>query len=258
MNKEEVISQGYLEAYLNEDLSNEEMIEVERYIEQDEEIRQEFNSIQHTIETLAISYGIRPSEVVKTILINEISSKSNSVAYRTNGWKLMIAASVIISLSSLFTAFYFWNKWKGTEQELTQLIAQNLQMAQNFNQVNDELSNIREDLSVLISPEFSRIILNGTENAPTAQAVIYWNAKQGNVYLNSVSLSPLAAGQQYQLWAIVDGQPVNAGIFDANQSTFKEMNNISSADSFAVTIEKPGGSTTPTLSTMQVIGNISS
>ena len=113
-------------------------------------------------------------------------------------------------------------------------------------------------MAILISPEFSRIILNGTDNAPTAKAVVYWNQRLEKVFLHTKFMAALPQDQQYQLWAIIDGQPVDAGTFDGNTDSFVEMKNIAKADAFAVTIEKSGGSATPTLSTMQVIGNISS
>jgi anti-sigma-K factor RskA len=65
------------------------------------------------------------------------------------------------------------------------------------------------------------------------------------------------AGKQYQLWAIVDGKPVDAGMIDLNQPiVFQQMKTINSAQAFAVTIENVGGSATPSLETMCLLGNV--
>jgi anti-sigma-K factor RskA len=61
---------------------------------------------------------------------------------------------------------------------------------------------------------------------------------------------------QYQLWALVGGKPVSLGVFDADTTSkdMKEMESIASADAFAVTLEKRGGSPTPTMDEMMVLG----
>ena len=61
---------------------------------------------------------------------------------------------------------------------------------------------------------------------------------------------------QYQLWALVAGKPVDLGVFDSDTTSrdMKEMKSITLADAFAVTLEKRGGSPTPTMDEMMVIG----
>jgi anti-sigma-K factor RskA len=61
---------------------------------------------------------------------------------------------------------------------------------------------------------------------------------------------------QYQLWAMVGHTPVDLGVFDADTTSrdMKEMRSIASADAFAVTLEPRGGSQSPTMSEMVVIG----
>jgi anti-sigma-K factor RskA len=70
-------------------------------------------------------------------------------------------------------------------------------------------------------------------------------------------MKALSLENQYQLWAIVDGKPIDAGVFDSNLSGLVKMKDITSgASTFAVTIEPRGGSVSPSLHTMQVVGNI--
>jgi anti-sigma-K factor RskA len=63
---------------------------------------------------------------------------------------------------------------------------------------------------------------------------------------------------QYQLWALVDGKPVDLGVFDSTDKTIglKDMKSIGNAQTFAVTLEPRGGSVSPTLEKLMVIGNI--
>ena len=100
--------------------------------------------------------------------------------------------------------------------------------------------------------------MNGTDNSPDSKATVYWNKSTEDVYLSIKNLKELSKDQQYQLWAIIDGKPVDAGVFDpTNSSMLVQMKNINpNAAAFAVTIEPKGGSENPTLETMQVIGNV--
>ncbi|OYW78343.1 MAG: hypothetical protein B7Z27_07670 [Sphingobacteriia bacterium 32-37-4] len=79
--------------------------------------------------------------------------------------------------------------------------------------------------------------------------------KSKDVYILPNKLPLPANGKQYQLWAIVEGKPVNAGVISDCAGLCK-MKNIPSASMFAITLEKLGGSETPTLSEMYVAGKV--
>jgi anti-sigma-K factor RskA len=84
---------------------------------------------------------------------------------------------------------------------------------------------------------------------------VYWNTQTKQVSVDIKSLPTLPANQQYQLWSLVDGKPVDAGVFEADttnsvQALQRLNRSIGRADAFAVTVEKRGGSPTPTLSTL--------
>ncbi|HPZ88874.1 MAG TPA: anti-sigma factor, partial [Flavihumibacter sp.] len=64
-------------------------------------------------------------------------------------------------------------------------------------------------------------------------------------------------GKQYQLWAIVNGKPQNAGLLQ-NCNEFCYLSTNSNAQAFAITLEKTGGSEEPTLTEMLVLGQVKS
>ena len=88
-------------------------------------------------------------------------------------------------------------------------------------------------------------------------ATVYWHTKSKDVYLLVNNLPQPPSDRQYQLWAIVDGKPVDAGVFDIqNSQGLLRMKNMPRAQIFAVTLEKRGGSTTPE-GPMYVLGKVS-
>jgi anti-sigma-K factor RskA len=255
---------------------------VEEMAAQYPEVQQEISLIESTLEGLAFKSAIQPASHVKEQLMSRIvgtpetkpSADAATVASpkkverntepiirqhpATAAWmKYAMAACVALLLFTSFTSIYFWNQWKNTEQELGQIIAQNQVIAEQFNQVNNQYNQAIQSLEVANDTAYAKVNMRGLEIARNAYAVVYWNNNSENVYLNSSGLPPPATDKQYQLWAIVDGKPVNAGVFDITTGTsLTKMQNIRNASAFAVTLEPKGGSESPTLEAMYVMGQV--
>jgi anti-sigma-K factor RskA len=98
-----------------------------------------------------------------------------------------------------------------------------------------------------------------TSPDPSSIATVYWNMDSKTVYLFVNQLPKPVVDKQYQLWAIVDGKPVDAGVFDLEEGvSFVKLKTIPKAEAFAITLEKKGGSLSPTMSAMYVMGKVSS
>jgi anti-sigma-K factor RskA len=265
VNVEEYISSGILEAYALGELSAQERIEVEKNLGLYPALRKELILIEEAQEQLLMKASIQPRASVKTNLFTaidaqkpiakvvEIKPKRSEVSF----WKFAAAAAVTIALVSSYLAFNYWNKWKTTESSLSELIAQNQRVAQDYNTVNERLDQIEKDLNIMNNPAFNRVVMKGTPNAPGSLASVYWNETTREVYLSIQDMKELAQENQYQLWAIIDGKPVDAGLFDGNFAGLVKMKEVQpGAAAFAVTIEPRGGKASPTMETMQVIGNV--
>ncbi|MEJ0083604.1 MAG: anti-sigma factor [Puia sp.] len=93
--------------------------------------------------------------------------------------------------------------------------------------------------------------------APSSLATVYWNTQSKDVYLLVNKLPAPVPDKQYQLWAIVDGKPVDAGVFEmAEGISFVKLKTIPKAEAFAITLEKKGGSTKPDMDAMYVMGKV--
>lgn len=265
MNIEAYISSGILEAYALGELSEKERIEVENNLEQFPALRRELIQIEEAQEKFLMKAAVQPRASVKKELFDKLydqNPEAKIVSMPAENkqvalWRFAAAASVTVALISSYLAYDYWNKWKNTENNLSELRAQNQQVAEDYNRVNHRLDQIENDLDILNNPEFNRVLMKGTANAPNAVASVYWNASTNEVYLSIKEMKMLAQENQYQLWAIIDGKPVDAGVFDGNFSGLIKMKDISSgASTFAVTIEPRGGNKSPSLETMQVVGNV--
>ncbi|WP_436514706.1 anti-sigma factor [Ekhidna sp. To15] len=268
MNIEEYISSGILEAYVMDQLSAAERTEVETAAAEHPEIQEELEKIELSMEFLAFATAVTPPPGIKDKLMAQIETQPEAkqetpvVEMKPEGsfgmLRFAAAASLIIALGSAVMAFNYWNKWQSAEDRLASLIAQNEQFADNYNQVNQQLDDIQNAVAIMNNTAYKRVVMNGTDNSPGSQATVYWNEATADVYLSIQNLKELSQDQQYQLWAIIDGKPVDAGVFEPGSSNFLvQMKNIGpNAAAFAVTIEPRGGSENPSLETMQVVGNV--
>ena len=98
------------------------------------------------------------------------------------------------------------------------------------------------------------------EVSPTSFATVYWDTTSKDVYLLVNNLPQPPGEKQYQLWALLDGKPVDVGMID-NSSFIGEkrlliqMKNVSGAQAFAITLEDKGGKPTPQ-GAMYVMGKL--
>jgi anti-sigma-K factor RskA len=74
-----------------------------------------------------------------------------------------------------------------------------------------------------------------------------------HAFIDVLSLPEPEEGKQFQLWALVKGLPVDAGVFNTDVSNIQRVKDIESADGWAVTLEPKGGSVSPSLDKMYLI-----
>lgn len=260
MNVAEYISSGILEAYALGELSAAERVAVEKNLAQYPQLRIELAEIEAVQEQLMMKGAIAPRASVKQQVLTQLVDKkpqAKVVSISSPVWKFAAAASIVLALISSYLAYEYYGRWKTSEANLTTLIAQNQQMAQNYNVVNQRLDKMHVDMNVMTNPEFDRVVMTSVTGAAGMTAHVYWNEKTREVYLNIKDMKVLAQENQYQLWAMVDGKPVDAGVFDMESTSgLIRMRDMAGAAAFAVTIEPRGGRPVPTMEKLQILGEV--
>ena len=279
MDIEKYISSGILETYALGDLSQEERIEVENMISRYPEIRAELALIEETLEAVAFHTAVAPKRDIKAQILQEAfpgdqrtavaptEEDKKVISIRREGsekkeapqrYKYLLAAAVTFAVLSSVAAAFFWNKWQDAENRISVLALENTQLAQEFQNVNNRLEDVSEQLAIYSGDNFNRIELEGLPATPDANAIVFWNQKTGEVFLNPSNLPATPEDKQYQLWAIVDGQPVDMGLLSQEKNGgLLKMKTVENAAAFAITLEPAGGSKDPTLDQMYVLGKTS-
>lgn len=173
-----------------------------------------------------------------------------------SGWALAASVALLLSLGG---NFLLYSGWKNAKTELVALQNNQARIAATTQVVQREVGALRQQTQVLRSDEFRAVVLAGTKDAPTARARVLFNPATHQVYVDVKRLPTLPAGKQYQLWALDNGKPVDAGLLATATATGAElqlMKTVASAQAFAVTVEPVGGSAAPTMP-IQATGTVS-
>lgn len=256
---------GLLELYATGISSPEETEIVEGILVQFPELRDELTEIEMSLESYAQAQAIEPPSSVKQKLLNHIfhanQINENEVApvlelsrQRRNiplFIKLLVAASIILLIGSIIFNYVYYHKYINTNQEL-QVARQTIEQQSKSNEA------MSADLNVVTNKYAQPVVLRGTPRAPDALAKIFWLKNTGQVYVDPSNLPKAPEGKQYQLWAIVDGKPVDGGMIQTEKGVYQiqKMKSFGKAEAFAITLEKTGGSPVPTMEEMFVIAKM--
>ena len=198
----------------------------------------------------------QPFVVAPQAVVRPMSSAPVAEPARRSIWAMAASVALILSLG---VNALFYSRWREASDEVVALQSDKARFATTTNVVQKQRDDLRQENQVLRSDEFRTVALAGTKTAPAARAKVLYNPTTRKVYVDVRSLPALPAGKQYQLWALDNGKPVDAGVLLAATATgegIQQMKDISSAQAFAMTVEPVGGSVNPTLTTMTVVGNI--
>jgi anti-sigma-K factor RskA len=261
------IASGILESYVLGITSAEENAEIEALAHQYPQIKAELETVRASLEAYIMQYEQMPPAALKkkiwhkleeleedTTGIAPIPVVTTSSAEKTaavkplGGWKrYLVAASLAGLVISAGANIFLYGQLQNTRQQLAEANTANSRLAQELEVNKANYSRATDELAVLSNPDNKVIYLKGQEPAPGAAVVVYWNAHEKQVHLAVHNLPAHSADKQYQLWALVGGKPVDAGMLDMNnpQQSLQKMKEIDQADAFAITLEKKGGNPTP-------------
>lgn len=259
MTSKEYIESGLLELYALGELSEQERAEVERMCSLYPEVKAELAAVEVAIEQLDTGLGVAPPSEIKTKLFGQLPAGTSTGQQRRilPSFSWAMAASVSIAVVSVAFALFYLQRYNDAAARYEALVVQQAMTAQELNQVKNSLERNQELLSVTTDESTRRISLLATSAGSDLQVFVYWNAASQEVYLDPGNLTAPASGQDYQLWAIVDGKPVDMGVLDLSDAAgLLKMKSVGQAAAFAITLEPKGGRPTPTLENMLVMGQV--
>ena len=280
MNKEELIQSGLLELYVLGQCTESEMAIVDSF-QSDEDVRKELKDIELALIPLAQLKSVQPRAEVKaklmmSILNSEASAtkveaiqekaeptkvveeaKLISINKKSFAWRIAAGFMLLVSIG-LFTIYS--GRLNQLDEKLTALTQEKESIRENYNQVkqvSDELSGVEDFFAEKLIKSYE---LKHPSNPNEIFGVLYWCPATGEIMLNGMDMPKLTDQEQYQLWALVDGKPLDLGVlpkdWDGETNKLAHLKGVKELSAYAITIEPLGGKPTPTLEKLTALAEI--
>jgi len=255
MNMEEYISSGIIEQYVMGMCSNEEKKELELLRNTHPALQKAITAFELSFEQKMMNNGVMSSTEMDVKILAKLTSLNetlvipiNKNSFKNYNWLKGIAAVAFIFLGISGAFNYFLYK-KNKQQ--TELLNDSRNLPVTLPQSN---------YKILKDPTITPIAMYGVGYHAICRCTMFWDKHTKKMYVMIHHLPKSSDTKDYQLWAIVNGKPINVGIVnDAIRDRFIEMPNVpEGAVAFTVTLEKAGGTKTPTMAEAYLEGKISS
>lgn len=177
--------------------------------------------------------------------------ETNWVSYI--GW-----AATILLLVGLFFVFEDKNDLR---EQLNSERAKTARMEQQIADAREDADKTEELLAILRNKNVSRVPLQGQNVAPGAYAAVYWNKEENKAYIDAKELPEPPRGKVYQVWSLKlePLTPTSIGLladFSADDNKIFALVNANESQAFGITLEPEGGSESPTMDQLYVLGAV--
>ncbi|SOC81577.1 Anti-sigma-K factor rskA [Salinimicrobium sediminis] len=260
-NIQEYLESGILELYVYGALPEAEREEVTRVLREYPELRQEVEQIEEALQELSgAAAPYDPQDVLISLKKKirqrpertpEFSKKKNISAIL--GW----AASIIL----LIGLFMMYDANTELNERLTEMEQEQADLETQIVEAREDSEKTEQLLRALRSRNIEKIPLQGQDFAPEAYATAYWNKAQNITYIDAQDLPAPPPGMVYQVWSLkLDPlTPSSIGLledFEGNSKRIFIVDNSYDSEAFGITLEPAGGSETPTLEKLMVLGTV--
>jgi Anti-sigma-K factor rskA len=246
--KEDIISSGLLEMYAFGATTAEETAMVHQAFINWPDVKEDVNTMEETMENYALINASKISPEAKDKLFTQLNltqlpavsllEEEKAPVIPIKSYRNIAAACAALLVGSAILNFVFFSKFNNV----------NKKYAEREDIVNRILKEEEREKAAIniVRSKYSLPLKMKPEIAPKdADAKIYWLTNTGEIYLDPTNLPAAPNGMQYQLWAIVDGKAIDAGLINAVDNPaelhLQKMKTFGKAQAFAVTLEVAGG-----------------
>lgn len=260
------IESGIIESYVLGMATPEEEAELQQLSLLYPEVRAAVSDGEKWLRDVSDQYAEETPDNLKTALLANLNPEFRTEVQvspvfpssRVHLFKYAAAVALLLLAISGLLNIYLYNRYKKASHDIARLqSAQDMILADN-RVYQTKMTSLYRDMQIITAPGTLRVTLSGVADRKDNQVTLYWNTHTKDVYLTVNKLPAPPAGKQYQLWALVDGKPVSAGLLDNHCKEICSAMPVQQAQAFAITLENAGGSATPTLEQMFVLGNVKS
>ena len=240
-------------AYVLGSLSTEEKASFENILSTaDADQKQFFEDMEAIAAEMALLYPeAEPSRPIKKQLIEmawaSVNARNGANIHYLSRFRYAVAASVVFMLVSIGLLFQTQN----LNQDLSDQLVLVSEQQSTIKALETEVERKEELLTILEARDVDLILMDGLEVNPNGYGKVVWDKDNGQALLQVANIPSVPTAKEYQLWFVVNNQPISAGVFAVNDPQRDNFFKISEfqqggAGAFAITLEPEGGSPSPT------------
>lgn len=284
MDAQRYISSGIIESYVVGLATDQEVHELQAAMAQLPDLKTAVDAAQVDMERYVQFFAVTPPAEVKERIFQRITgdvaeaaaaagSGEDGYSYTPEeeevkekrmvgaAWQYVAAAAIIALLASVYFNYNYRNTIGEWETKYQALAADKEKALENQGGYQAKMQQAEQMLEQLRRSDMKMVrMYTASKTRPNLLATVYMMPKSEEAYLTISNLPEPPEGQQYQLWGIVNNKPVDAGVFDTGDAAkgYQKVKYVPGAQLYAVTLEKKGGSPTPTYTAMYVAGKVGS
>lgn len=274
MNTNDYIESGILEAYALGALPVNEAQQVETDIAMHAELKTELLAIENVMQVFTAKFAKELPAGLDNKIWGALQYSSANAGYNQSAPKVIpftpnyrkpmawqYAAAAVIIIGSLALNVFLLGKDKIRTAEMQALNEKMGQMQSDQMQLASLVNDYEKNKAMMADTTMQTIVMHTMQPGHPMAATIYWSKGRGEAYVNVDGLPAPPKGMQYQLWVLQDGKPVDMGVLPnaiANTPAMQKVSKqVTNGQAFAISLEKEGGSPTPTMQNIYVMGKTS-
>jgi len=247
----DIISSGLLELHAAGLASAEESKQVCQWALEYGIVADELKKIEGSIDLYILANATLPGTEIKEKIFNRINNADSAKVIPikikigekpetkfnigVSFWKSFAAACAVLLVSSVVYNIVLVNKYNASALLFANTQTSLIAIKQQSAEITAEMQVVKSKYSVPVS-------LNGLEAAPDAAAKIFWMKNTGEVFIDPSNLPTAPRGKRYQVWAFVDGKPIDAGFIliskNGDKYGIQKMKTFVRVEAFAVSLEE--------------------
>src|SRR5690606_21443661 len=209
-----LLESDLLERYLLGDVSYQEEVQVEHFLDTSEEVKVAYNTLEENLEIYSKSFAVKAPETVLDNVLESIKTETHTVDSNKRSIPWYFIAACVTTLLFGATTVTLWKQNRLLSTTNNSVAGQIENLKEDIVSTNARLENMKSKYAVLSAPETQKYLINGNERAKNLRTVAYVNPKERLSAINVLSVPDLPEDKELKMWAEINGEMVCLGVIE--------------------------------------------
>lgn len=235
-----LLESDLLERYLLGDVSYQEEVQVEHFIDTSEEVKVAYNTLEENLEIYSKSFAVKAPETVLDNVLESIKTETHTVDSNKRSIPWYFIAACVTTLLFGATTVTLWKQNRLLSTTNNSVAGQIENLKEDIVSTNARLENMKSKYAVLSAPETQKYLINGNERAKNLRTVAYVNPKERLSAINVLSVPDLPEDKELKMWAEINGEMVCLGVIEKADKKLMALPFKDNASNYKITIDSKG------------------